>query len=301
VSPITISIGYVGPLKIGYDYNLRSFENVIFLKPLVKNVTEFYMQYLVNESIVKKRNRKHYIIDANVIENIIDLDFPIERYIGKTGESRNFVMPSFFEFANNIYYQNETILQKPEFVSAFVFFTQNILRSLNKLNPSLIVIVDTILSKIVDESGNISYGFKDMFIIESYLYLADAYNNNLLLYVENLKGIDKIIEKILNESNKIGIALNIESVLKTGIPVNIMNMIKYNIVSDIGIGIAISLHRSVNPMEIEVLQKLYSIYENKMFVLIVNAEPFIKNPIDISGNQLHEFIANVLKKNLKIN
>ncbi|MEM0048096.1 MAG: hypothetical protein QXT53_08190 [Ignisphaera sp.] len=284
-----IPMAYIG-LREMLD-SLDNSKNIIFLEPLVKDVVEYYMEQLLRDGLIKSCG-DGYRIDIEAIEKLVDSNPQIGYLQTSPYPHIGFVVPSFLEFAYRILYEDKVVLQEPGLTSAFVFYVRNILNYLCKMKPEIVFLVDTILDRIVNENGELLYGYKDMYMIESYLFLSDVCNN-VLLYVKDLRKTEKLIEKILNESDNIGIAIDIEGVAKKGMSANIMEIIKSRVKKPaIGVVMPIQIQKYVDDGEKRALQKLFSIYGGDMIVILANARP-ITEPLaeKLEPDPIHRFIS----------
>ncbi|MEL9939919.1 MAG: hypothetical protein QW632_01630 [Ignisphaera sp.] len=265
-----ISMAYMGLREI--LNSLDDPKNLIFLEPLVKDVVEYYMEQLLRDGLIKSCG-DGYHIDIEAIEKLVDSNPQMEYLQTSQYHHIGFAVPSFLEFAYRIRHKDKVIVQEPGLTSAFVFYVRNLLNYLCKMKPEIIFIVDTILDKIVDKNGELLYGYKDMYMIESYMFLSDACSN-VLLYVKDLRKTEKLIAKILNESDNIGIAIDIEGVTKKGMPANIVDIIKSRVKRPaIGTVIPMQAQKYVGDGEKRSLQKLFSIYGDDMIVILANTRP----------------------------
>lgn len=279
---------YVGPLMED-EINGNGSMSILFLAPLVEDLVKHYINIMAESGVVVPKNNSVYDLRIEFIERLLDV-YP---HVSIPEICKGFALPSFFELAERIHYQDKILLSEPNMVSALVFLTRNIVQRFCESKPLAILISDTTLYKL-GEAGEALYSYKDMFIIESYGYVAEACDTVLIIYVKNVRSMSKIIEKILLESPNLILSVDLMEVASQGIPLSILELHKSKSLN-IKFAVALELNeKSIGEKEKNALEKLYNLYDGKLGMVLKNAKPLIPKPIKVSKDTLNRYVHNII-------
>jgi len=266
---------------------------VLFLAPPVEDLVKHYIDIIMTKSgAIALHNDLTHALQIEMIERL--LDFHIYNNNNKPLPYKGFALPSFFELAEHIYYRDKALITEPNMTSALVFLTRNIVRDLSALKPLVILISDTTLHKLVEPGGNLLYGYKDMFIIESYSYITEDCDSTAILYVKNVGRVNRIIEKILLECPNLILSVDLTEMAIHGIPISILELHKSRR-HVIDFAIAVELHKTaLNESEMQVLKKLQNFYDKRLGIVLKNTKPLVTKPIKVHKRTIYEYAWTIL-------
>jgi hypothetical protein len=283
------SIMYVGPF-IDDEIDRSEYDSILFLSPLVEDLVKFYTSAIAESNAIEPLDSNTYCLRIELIERLLEF----HPHIPKLATCKGFALPSFFELAENIYYQDKALLLEPNITSALVFLTRNIVQRFCELKPLALLISETTLHKLSETGSGLLYGYKDMFVIESYGYIAEACDTVLILYVKNLRNTSKIIEKILTEAPNLILSVDLVDVASQGIPLSILELHKSKTLN-IDFAIALELGKEyISEDEKRTLERLYNFYNGRLGIVLKNSRPLVLKPVRVDKDALHRYVHNII-------
>ncbi|ADM28270.1 hypothetical protein Igag_1468 [Ignisphaera aggregans DSM 17230] len=210
-----ILLTYIGPISNNRD----SCSDIEYLKvfeliPLCiyKDIEKFYIEFLEILRLIERKENRYQILNDIFYK---DPDYYSNAFLEYIHQIRVdiAIIPSFLSLAKHLYYEDKELFTLPNVANVLLFYNKGVLNSFgtNRINAKYIVYIDNILSNLYSEK-QFKYGYKKMYIVESFDYLFHDIKIPIILFIKNFqKELLDLVEEIISINNKLSIGIDMIS------------------------------------------------------------------------------------------